>query len=81
MGRRGPQYRNATRGNLALTRNRKKLTQSELANAIGVPQAAVSRMEAGKQKIDVTLAFKIARVLGVDVPHELSELFAPSWPR
>ena len=52
-------------------RKAKGLTQSDLADLIGVKKLQVHHYEAGNTKIDLTLAEKIAEVLGADLPEML----------
>lgn len=51
------------------------LNQAELARLIGKDQGAVSRIETGKQAIDVEVAPIIASALGLDV---LQVLYGPA---
>ena len=50
--------------NLARMRTEKQVSQEELANRIGVSQAAISQYEAGSSVPKITIAVKIASVLG-----------------
>lgn len=47
-------------------RLRADLTQSELANKTGIPQANISAMESGKRPIGLNVAKKLAQVLKCD---------------
>ncbi|MHC1772982.1 MAG: helix-turn-helix transcriptional regulator [Flexilinea sp.] len=47
-------------------RNQKKLTQSELAQKIGTTRPTITRYETGVRRPSVTVAKKIADVLGFD---------------
>ena len=44
-----------------------EMTQQELANRVGVTRQTILAIEAGKYAPSLTLAFKIARVFGVNV--------------
>ncbi len=52
-------------------RKEKKMTQSELAELIGVTQETISKLENGKRKLDINIAQKIAIAFEVS----LDELF------
>jgi transcriptional regulator with XRE-family HTH domain len=52
--------------NLKVCRERKELSQAQLAKAAGVRQATISRLETGKsRRIELDLLEKLAAVLGV----------------
>ncbi|WP_431831148.1 helix-turn-helix domain-containing protein [Corynebacterium mastitidis] len=46
-------------------RLRRRLTQSDVSSALGVPQSWVSNVEAGARRVDVAELMEIASVLGV----------------
>lgn len=50
--------------NLTRLRTEKQMTQEELANLTGVSQTAISLYEAGSSLPKITIAVKIATVLG-----------------
>ena len=52
--------------NIKQYRQLKRLTQSQLASAVGVSLPTLQRYEYGKSKPTVDILFKIADVLGVD---------------
>jgi putative transcriptional regulator len=54
-------------------RARLDMTQEDLANAVGVRRQTILAIEKGRYAPSVTLAFKIARALGMKV----DELFEP----
>ncbi len=56
--------------NLRQARQSRGLTQEQLARKIGVDQAAISRMENGKQRITLELLGRMAEALGMD-PRDL----------
>ena len=56
---------------LAATRKEKKMTQTELAELVGVTQETISKLENGKRKLDINTAQKIAIAFEVS----LDELF------
>ena len=53
-------------------RERKALTQSQLAERLGVTAKAVSKWETGKGLPDITLIHPLALALGVSVPELMS---------
>ncbi|CAB0978631.1 hypothetical protein FRC0484_02047 [Corynebacterium diphtheriae] len=46
-------------------RLRRKLTQSDVSAALGVPQSWVSNVEAGARRVDVAELMELASVLGI----------------
>lgn len=56
--------------NLRQARQSRGLTQEQLARKIGVDQAAISRMENGKQRITLEVLGLMAEALGMD-PRDL----------
>lgn len=48
-------------------RERKKLSQQEVADKLGVSQSYLSRLEKGERDIDLALALKVCGVLGYDL--------------
>ncbi len=56
--------------NLRQARQSRGLTQEQLARKIGIDQAAISRMENGKQRITLELLGRMAQALGMD-PRDL----------
>ena len=48
-------------------RERKGLSQSEVAKILEVSQPYYSRIESGRREIDLAFAFKICDVMGVDI--------------
>lgn len=65
------------------TRSQKRLTQSELAERVGVSRKWISEVESGKSSVDFSLILRTLTVLGVDMdlrpipqPRELDELDA-----
>lgn len=52
-------------------RKEKKMTQTELAELVGVTQETISKLENGKRKLDINTAQKIAIAFEVS----LDELF------
>ena len=50
--------------NLARARTEKQVSQEELASRVGVSQAAISQYEVGSSVPKITIAVKIASVLG-----------------
>lgn len=48
-------------------RERKGISQSEIANILGVSQPYYSRIESGQRDVDLAFAFKICDVIGVDI--------------
>ena len=52
------------------------MTQQELANRVGVTRQTILAIEAGKYAPSLPLAFRIARVFGVNI----EEAFQYDWP-
>ena len=52
---------------IKMSRERKGLSQSEVANILGVSQPYYSRIESGLRDVDLAFAFKICDVIGVDI--------------
>lgn len=52
---------------IKMARERKGMSQSEVAEILGVSQAQYSRIEGGKRDVDLAIAFKICDVIGVDI--------------
>lgn len=51
---------------LRAARDKKKLNQTQLADAVGVKQATISRYESGEDVPSAGVLFRIADVLGID---------------
>ena len=58
-------------------RKERNLTQSELAQRIGVQQSDLCRMENGEYKVSLDTLFKILGVFGMDI----GEFFREEFPR
>lgn len=67
-------YRKAVGRRIKAVRIGKKMTQSALADAAGLPQSHISRLEKGVHAATGSTIEKIARALGVD-PGELDPSF------
>ena len=52
---------------MAQARKRKKLTQEQLAERLGVHRVYVAQLEAGSRQPSMALARSIAQVLGKDI--------------
>ncbi|WP_122790010.1 helix-turn-helix transcriptional regulator [Intestinibacillus sp. Marseille-P6563] len=52
---------------IALLREKRKLTQAQLAAACGVSQQGISKIETGNSDPSCSLAFKIAKTLGCTI--------------
>jgi len=50
---------------LAGTRYRERLTQTQLAEMIGIPQRHISEMESGKRPIGKEMAKRLGKVLNI----------------
>lgn len=48
-------------------RERKKLSQHEVAVRLGLSQSYVSRIEKGEREVDLAVAIKLCEVLGYDL--------------
>ena len=62
---------------LASKRKQVKLTQGELAERLDMSRASVANIEAGKQRMQLHLLFRISRLLDVS-PYELIPSLAAS---
>lgn len=62
--------------NLRRIRQERKLTQSELADLVGVNQATISKIERGSEAVTLDLVFRVAAALNVPAGllFELPEL-------
>lgn len=49
---------------IAILRNKKKLTQKQLAKELKISQAAVARIEGGEQNLTIATLWKIGKVFG-----------------
>ena len=58
---------------IAELRKREKLTQEELADAVGVTRQTIISIENGKYTASLPLAYKIARFFG----QSIEEIFFP----
>jgi transcriptional regulator with XRE-family HTH domain len=58
---------------LQAARQKRGMTQEQLAEAIGVPRASYANLEAGRQRIPVDIIWRVAVVLGVSVVSLLPE--------
>jgi transcriptional regulator with XRE-family HTH domain len=61
-------------------RKERDLTQSELAQRIGVQQSDLCRMENGEYRVSLDTLFKILGVFGIEIGEFFREEFAPSTP-
>lgn len=48
-------------------RERKGMSQCQVAEALGVTQVYLSYLESGKRNIDLILALRVCEILGVDM--------------
>lgn len=53
--------------NLPALRKARKLSQQELADAVGVTRQTITSIEVGKYVASLPLAFKIARYFGLSI--------------
>lgn len=69
---------------IAFLRRQRKLTQTELAQRSGIPQASISNIEKGKRDFTVWTLVKLCQALGID-PAECFKKEAPpsqlDWTR
>ena len=61
-------------------RKERSLTQSALAERIGVQQSDLCRMENGEYKVSLETLFKILTVFGMDIGEFFREEFPPPTP-
>lgn len=59
---------------LVKTREKKGLTQADVATKLGKPQSYVSKYERGERRLDVVEFLEVASVLGVEPYKILKEL-------
>lgn len=67
----GPRY--AVIGELLKARRRRKLTQTQLAERMGVGQSVVSRLESGKHTPQLETLYDAAKAMGYRVDIRLVE--------
>lgn len=67
-------------GKIRQLRKQRSLTQSELAQRIGVQQSDLCRMENGEYKVSLETLFKILSVFGMDIGEFFREEFPPLTP-
>ena len=52
---------------IKIARERKGLTQDEVAEELGITQSYYSRIENGTREVDLAVAFRICAAVGVDI--------------
>lgn len=52
---------------IAALRNQRRLSQEELAQAVGVSRQTITSLEVGKYTASLPLAFKLARYFGCSI--------------
>ena len=57
--------------NVAAARNRQGTTQLQLAGAVRLSRTSIANIEAGRQRVQIGLAYEIASALGVNVKELL----------
>ncbi len=62
-------------------RKDRSLTQSSLAERIGVQQSDLCRMENGEYKVSLETLFKILTVFGMDIGEFFYDQFPPTTPQ
>ena len=67
-------------GKIRQLRKERSLTQSELAQRIGVQQSDLCRMENGEYKVSLETLFKILAVFGLDIGEFFRDEFPPPTP-
>lgn len=72
------QLRRAIVGQLRALRERKRWTQQQLADAVGVPRSAIARLESAGHSPRLETLHAVARVLGYDVDVRLKRSSPPS---
>lgn len=60
--------------NIKAERNRKNLTQAELAEQVNICESTISLIERGRQTPSVFVVHDIARVLNIDINELLKDL-------
>ena len=61
---------------LAAARNRKELTQQQVADLLGHPQSFVSKYESGERRLDVVEFLDVCTALGISPDEILAEIGA-----
>ena len=69
--------RRAIVGQLRALRERKRWTQQQLADAVGVPRSAIARLESAGHSPRLETLHAVARVLGYDVDVRLKRRRVP----
>ena len=67
-------------GKIRQFRKERRLTQSELAQRIGVQQSDLCRMENGEYKVSLDTLIKILGVFGMDIGEFFRDEFPPPKP-
>ncbi len=67
-------------GKIRQLRKERRLTQSELAQRIGVQQSDLCRMENGEYKVSLDTLIKILGVFGMDIAEFFKDEFPPPKP-
>lgn len=57
---------------IAKCRKKKNMTQSQLAEKIGITNQAVSKWETGKSMTDISIMLELSEILGITVNELLS---------
>jgi transcriptional regulator with XRE-family HTH domain len=55
-----------------------KLTQADLAEAVGISRASIANIERGQQRVQLHLVVRLAEVLGLDIVELLPPMPSPS---
>jgi transcriptional regulator with XRE-family HTH domain len=58
---------------LQFYRKAKRMTQQEMADAVGIPRATYANHETGRQRVAADLVWRVAVVLGADITNLLPE--------
>lgn len=67
-------------GNLSYLRNQRDLTQSELADALGISQGAIANYEAGRREPSMDQLYRISRFFEVDIDMLITQNLRPPKP-
>ena len=60
--------------NIKAERNRKNLTQFQLAELVGISESTISLIERGLQTPSIFLVYNIAKVLMIDINELLKDI-------
>lgn len=66
--------------NLSYLRNQRELTQSELADALGISQSSIANYETGRREPSMDQLYRISRFFEVDIDMLITQNLRPPKP-